>query len=279
MKLSRLPHLALIASSSSPLQGAASCTHPRTSRQQQEQQQEHDHEHPAVWQCSCCRTLLQSIARPQPLAGSCWMQGAKPHVLCQFQPKAPTFSGARLVQKMSWLMWPAAGEGGVVGQNNTQQQVGAQPAKCQNPSRHTHACGSPTRCCRQLPSAHKTHVTRLPALPPAARACAGSACRCATPARVLTAAVEVDGALQGDHLLQVLLGLCLSVLCQGVVQVCHVRAVVLVVVQLHDLAADDRLCDRDSGTRVCACVCASAAEPGETAAGAGIGTTDIPSAE
>jgi hypothetical protein len=35
MKLSRLPHLALIASSSSPLQGAASCTHHQTRHDEQ----------------------------------------------------------------------------------------------------------------------------------------------------------------------------------------------------------------------------------------------------
>lgn len=58
---------------------------------------------------------------------------------------------------------------------------------------------------------------------------------------VLTSTIEVDGTLQCNHLLQVLLAVCLSVLLQCLVQVGHIRGMVLFVVQLHDLATDHRL--------------------------------------
>ena len=57
----------------------------------------------------------------------------------------------------------------------------------------------------------------------------------------VAAAVEVDQGLQGDLGLDVVLGLCLGDLLAEVVVRCHVGVVVVLVVKLHDLAADGGL--------------------------------------
>jgi hypothetical protein len=130
MNLSRLPHLASMADSSSPEQGAASCkqcTHFESYACQgcmQINSLKANLQHTCIWVGRCPAAAAAVAAAPvSALRGccapccmyACWgghcgtscARAACPAALCHKAPRF-TFSGHKLVQKMSWLMWPAA---------------------------------------------------------------------------------------------------------------------------------------------------------------------------